>query len=332
MTPRVPVLVGLLAALLSGAAPGEAWGQGCARPCVGPSRGAVIAAGGGALGTEIYRRFIALAGGADARIILIPTAGAEDGSHDAWVALEALRDAGAERIEVLHTRNRRIAELEAFAGPLREATGVWISGGRQYRLVDVYLGTQTHRELEALLGRGGVIGGNSAGASALASYLLRGGEASNSVVVDHDRSEGFGFLRGVALDQHLLARGRENDLIGVLREHPELLGIGVDEGTAIVVTGDVASVLGRGRVAIYDFTDPLALIPLRYLKRGDVYDLGSRQIVRTAPERGPAGPSASEDDEGPVPASEARVDHVVEDRAETIRDPERRVVPERRRE
>jgi len=274
----------LLALAFAGAA-AEGSAQGCLdRPCVGPRRGAVLAAGGGELGSDIYARFLSLAGGPNARLVLIPTAGAEDGSHDAWVALEALRDAGAKRIEVLHTRNRRVADMEAFAGPLRDATGVWLSGGRQYRLVDVYLGTQTHREMEALLARGGVIGGNSAGASSLASYLLRGGEESNEVVVDHDRSQGLGFLRGVALDQHLLARGRENDLIGVLKNHPELLGIGIDEGTAIVVTGDMAAVIGRGRVAIYDFTDPLALIPLRYLTRGDVYDLGARQMVRHAQE------------------------------------------------
>lgn len=251
---------------------------------MGPRRGAILAAGGGELGGDIYARFLALAGGSSARIVLIPTAGAEDGSHDAWVALEALRDAGAKRIEVLHTRNRRVADMDAFAGPLRDATGVWISGGRQHRLVDVYLGTLTHRELEALLARGGVIGGNSAGASALASYLLRGGEDSNEVVVDQGRTEGFGFLRGVAIDQHLLARGRENDLIGVLKNRPELLGIGVDEGTALVITGDLASVMGTGRVAIYDFTDPLALIPLRYLTAGDVYDLGARQVMRHAAE------------------------------------------------
>jgi cyanophycinase len=254
---------------------------------VGPRRGAVLAAGGGELGRDIYQRFLSLAGGTKARIVLIPTAGAEDGSHDAWVALEELRNAGAVRIEVLHTRNRRIADLEAFTGPLRDATGVWISGGRQHRLVDVYLGTQTHRELTALLARGGVIGGNSAGASALASYLLRGGSESNQVVVDEERTEGFGFLRGVALDQHLLARGREGDLLGVLQNRPDLLGIGIDEGTALVVTGDVASVMGTGRVAIYDFTDPLALIPLRYLTRGDVYDLGARQMVTQAPNADP---------------------------------------------
>jgi cyanophycinase len=240
-----------------------------------------MAAGGGELRREIYAKFLELAGGHEARIVLVPTAGAEDGSHDAWTALAALRNVGARRIEVLHTRNRKVADLEAFASPLREADGVWISGGRQYRLVDVYLGTRTHEELEAVLARGGVIGGNSAGASVLASYLMRGSEEGNTIVVDADRTEGFGFLRGVALDQHLLARGREDDLLGVLRVRPELLGIGIDEGTAMVVTGDLASVMGEGSVAIYDFTDPLALIPLRYLRDGAVYDLGARQVLTT---------------------------------------------------
>jgi len=239
------------------------------------------------LGAEIYARFLTLAGGPEkAHVVLIPTAGAEDGSHDAWTALEALQKLGARHIEVLHTRHRRVADLDAFTAPLKDATGVWISGGRQYRLVDVYLGTRTQAELEAVLGRGGVIGGNSAGASVLASYLLRGDESSNKIVVDEERDKGFGFLRGVALDQHLLARGRENDLMDVLRDHPELLGIGLDEGTALVVTGDVGAVIGEGRVAIYDFTDPLAIIPLRYMVRGDAYDLGARQMVLTAQETG----------------------------------------------
>lgn len=277
----------LLLTLALAGAPGVASAQPCERPCVGPARGAILAAGGGELGTEIYARFLTLAGGPDkAHIVLIPTAGAEDGSHDAWTALEALQKLGAGHIEVLHTRNRRVADLDAFAAPLKDATGVWISGGRQYRLIDVYLGTRTHAELATVLARGGVIAGNSAGASVLASYLIRGGVTSNEVVVDSEREEGFGFLRGVALDQHLLARGRENDLIEVLRDHPELLGIGLDEGTALVVTGDVGSVLGRGRVAIYDFTDPLALIPLRYMVRGDAYDLGARLMVMTAQEAG----------------------------------------------
>lgn len=218
-----------------------------------------------------------MAGGAEARIVLIPTAGAEYGGHDGWTAIEELRRAGARHLEILHTRSSSVADLEAFAAPLENATGVWFSGGRQWRLVDVYLNTETHAELQKLLARGGVIGGNSAGASALASFLLRGGEYNGEIIAT-ERAEGFGFLRNVAVDQHLLERGRENEMFEVLRRQPHLLGIGLNEGSAIVVAGDVARVIG-GRVAIYDITDPLTLIPLRWLSPGDVYDLGARRII-----------------------------------------------------
>jgi len=231
-----------------------------------------------------------MAGGTAARIVLIPTAGAADGSHDAWTAAERLRAAGVARVEILHTRSRAVADLEAFARPLERATGVWISGGRQWRLVDVYLNTATHRALEGVLARGGVIGGNSAGASTLASFLLRGGE-DNEDVMTPERTEGFGFLRNVAIDQHLLARGRENEMFDVLSANPQLLGLGLDEGASVVVTGDLARVL-TGRVAIYDVTDPLTLIPLRWLGAGAAYDLGTRRTLLSedspsAPDRTP---------------------------------------------
>lgn len=255
----------------------ESSAQTCTRPCVGPPRGAIIAAGGGALDPAIYERFVEMAGGPDARIVLIPTAGSEFGSHDGWTAIQELKKAGVERLEILHTRSAAVADLEGFAAPLERATGVWFSGGRQWRLIDVYLNTETHRQLERVLRRGGVIGGNSAGASALASFLLRGGE-ENVEIIAKERAVGFGFLRNVAVDQHLLARGRENEMFEVLRREPQLLGIGLDEGAAIIVAGDLARVIG-GRVAIYDVTDPLTLISLSYLNPGDVYDLGARRLV-----------------------------------------------------
>jgi cyanophycinase len=268
---------GLLATLVLGALALPAVAQGCPGSCVGPVRGAVIVAGGGRLDPSIYQRFVKLAGGPDARIVLIPTAGSEDGSHDGWTAAEGLLAAGARHLEILHTRSRSVADLEAFVAPLEQATGVWISGGRQWRLVDVYLNTETHEELTALLDRGGIIGGNSAGASALASFLLRGGDANDEIIAD-GRSEGFGFLRNTAVDQHLLERGRENEMFEVLKREPQLLGIGLNEGSAIVVTGDLAHVLGE-RVAVYDVTDPLTLIPLRWMNPGEIYDLGARRMV-----------------------------------------------------
>ena len=272
--PSAPLL---LAILLAAGSVSEGRAQMCDPPCVGPPRGAIIAAGGGKLDPLIYERFVEMAGGPEARIVLIPTAGAEYGSHDGWTAIEELRNAGARSLEVLHTRSAAVADLEAFASPLENATGVWFSGGRQWRLVDVYLETETHLELSKLLDRGGVIGGNSAGASALASFLLRGGEESGDIIAS-ERAVGFGFLKNVALDQHLLARGRENEMFRVLRREPHLLGIGLNEGSAIVVARDLLRVIG-GRVAMYDITDPLTLIALSWLNPGDVYDLGARRIV-----------------------------------------------------
>lgn len=274
---RIACLATLVAGLVISGADHPASAQACDRPCVGPTRGAIVAGGGGRLDPLVYERFVELAGGPEARIVLIPTAGTEYGSHDGWTAIERLKEAGAQHLEVLHTRSRSVADLEAFASPLQRATGVWFSGGHQWRLVDVYLGTETHHQLDELLERGGVIGGNSAGASALASFLLRGGEFNGEIIAT-ERAEGFGFLRNVAVDQHLMQRGRENEMFEVLRREPQLLGIGLNEGAAIVVAGDVARVLGD-RVAIYDITDPLTLIPLRWLSPGDVYDLGSRRTI-----------------------------------------------------
>ena len=264
----IPILIGGVVGL--GA-------QSCGQPCVGPIRGAIIAAGGGALSDEIYKEFLRMAGGPSARIVLIPTAGDQYGMHDGWTAVERLHAVGATRVEVLHTRSAAVADMEAFIAPLREATGVWLSGGRQWRLIDVYLNTRTHTELMRLVERGGVVGGNSAGASALASFLLRGGETSD-VLSTPEREIGFGFLRNVAIDQHLVERAREADLIQLLRTRPHLLGIGLNEGAALVVTRDVARVIGRP-VAIYDVTDPSVLIPFRWLRPGDVYDLGARRLV-----------------------------------------------------
>jgi cyanophycinase len=197
--------------------------------------------------------------------------------HDGWTAVDALRRAGAQRLDILHTRSTSVADLEAFGAPIDQATGVWFSGGYESRLLDVYLDTRTHRKLEELLARGGVIGGNSAGASALASFLVRG-TARHGETGTLARPRGFGFLRNVALDQHLLERGRENEMFSVLHTQPQLLGIGLNEGSALVVTGDLARVMG-GRVAIYDLTDPLSLIPLRWLGPGDAYDLGTRRVI-----------------------------------------------------
>lgn len=242
-----------------------------------PPGGWLIAAGGGVLDDSVLRRFVDLAGGAEARIVIIPTASRRETFSDDLTGAGRFRGLGAGHLQILHTRDRRIADSAEFVEPLREATGVWLGGGRQWRLVDSYLGTSTHRLLGALLKRGGVIGGTSAGATILGSYLVRGAREGNQIMMAPGYEEGFGFLPHTAIDQHLLQREREYDLVEVIKAKPELLGIGLDEGAAIVVHGDRFEVIGRGGVAIYDigYMTKSSQAPFYFLSVGNAFDLGS---------------------------------------------------------
>lgn len=247
---------------------------------VGPERGALVVVGGGQLGPDIINTFIELAGGPErARIVVIPTAGEQDTFPADWSGLRAFRNAGVQHLTVLHTRDRGAANRPAFAAPIREATGVWMPGGRQWRLVDSYLNTRTLEELNRLLDRGGVIGGTSAGASIQASYMVRGAREGNTVMMAPGYEQGFGFLRNAAVDQHLLARNRQNDLLQVVERYPNLLGIGLDESTAIVVRGDTAEVVGASKAAFYN-TDPTDRRAYFFLKAGDRFDLNRRSVLR----------------------------------------------------
>jgi cyanophycinase len=248
---------------------------------IGPANGALVIVGGGRLDAAILERFLALAGGADAPIVVIPTAGGGDAYDQYWVGLGDLKAAGATRLTVLHTTDRAVANTDAFVQPLRDARGVWFPGGRQWRLADAYLGTRVHAELRALLARGGVIGGTSAGATIQGSYLARGDTRSNTIMMG-DHVEGMAFLRNVAVDQHLLRRNRQFDLLEIVQAHPELLGIGIDENTAIVVRGDRFEVMGAGYVAIYDHERQLDTGGRFYfLAPGDRFDLKTRQAERS---------------------------------------------------
>ena len=246
----------------------------------GPEKGSLVIVGGALRDEAILERFISLAGGPDAPIVIIPTAGGED-DYDAWYSgARRFRELGATDLTVLHTWDREEAETEDFAAPIARARGVWFPGGRQWRLVDAYADTRTERELHALLARGGVIGGSSAGATIQGEYLARGDTSGNTIMMG-DHEEGFAFVRGVAIDQHLLVRNRHFDLLEILEARPELLGIGIDEDTAIVVRGNGFEVIGQGYVAIYDNT---RVLPngggFYFLMPGDRYNLETREPMR----------------------------------------------------
>ncbi|MEZ5011768.1 MAG: cyanophycinase [Bacteroidales bacterium] len=253
----------------------------------GPEKGSLVIVGGAMRDSTIALKFIELAGGLDAPMIVIPTASGADSINYQRVA-SVLTRYGATNVTVLHTYDSLLADTDEFVAPLKSSSGVWFEGGRQWRLVDAYGGTKTETEIRAVLDRGGVIGGSSAGATIQGSYLARGDTHTNMLIMgDHER--GFGYLTNSAIDQHLLVRNRQHDLVEVIRIYPSLLGIGLDENTAIVVQGNEFEVIGQSFVAIFDYNhwdeNPDCLQPLPnegkffLLRSGDRYNVNSREVT-----------------------------------------------------
>lgn len=244
----------------------------------GPAKGTLLIVGGGYNSPAVIAAARRHAGGAAARWIVIPSAQSDDELQSPKVP-DFIRKHG--RYTVLHTRDRRIADSEAFVAPLAQATAVWLDGGRQWRLAEAYGETRTEKALWALLDRGGLIAGSSAGATIQGSFLVRGSPDGNRIMIDPRHVRGFGFLRNVAIDQHIVARHRESDLARVIALHPGLLGIGIDEGTAILVLGNQFTVIGPSVVAITDGALHDGL-PYYLLREGARFDLATWRVLPPA--------------------------------------------------
>jgi cyanophycinase len=250
----------------------------------------VIVGGGSTNGTGIVEKFIELAGGPDKKFVIVPTAG---GNRTAAGAVREYKEEaeiaswlkrGLKNVRMLHTHDPKVADTESFASVLREADAVWFNGGRQWNIVDSYAGTLTYREFHNVLARGGVIAGSSAGATIQGEYLARGDTSGPNVMMTEElnHQKGFEFLRRSAIDQHINARNRWDDLIPVIAKYPTLLGLGLSEGTAIIVTGDTFEVMGKWKVAVHDNTrlyQPWEK-PYFVLSAGDVYNMKSRKIEK----------------------------------------------------
>ncbi|HEV3258514.1 MAG TPA: cyanophycinase [Gemmataceae bacterium] len=201
--------------------------------------GSLLLVGGGGLPDSIRQRFLELAGGREARIVIIPSASALPDAAE--YAFTSWKTAAVKSVRVLHTTSRADADDPGFYGMLRDATGVWISGGDQSRLTTIFGGTAVERELANLLRRGGVVAGTSAGASVVTGVMMaEGGKAGH----------GFGLLANTIVDQHFSNRGRLPRLLGLLRSYPDQVGIGIDQETAVLIRGDEVSVLGKATVTV----------------------------------------------------------------------------------
>jgi len=201
----------------------------------------------------ILSRFVQLAGGSSARIAVISTASSL-GHEITELYLGLFLELGAAEVYGLRPSTRAEAEAPEAAAAVRGSTGVFLTGGNQLRLSMVVESTGLGRALVEAHERGAVIGGTSAGASALSTHMVSSGRPGETPRQRMGQlGVGLGLLHGVIVDQHFGQRNRIGRLLALVAQSPGQLGLGLDEDTAAVITGDgVLEVLGKGAVTIVD--------------------------------------------------------------------------------
>ena len=221
--------------------------------------GPLFIIGGASKPREMLERLRDLAGGSTARIVVVPAA-STDPDLAGRLFVEQMEEVGAEGL-VVTARTRDEALERSAVEQVAAADAVYFTGGDQSRLRDVLWGTEFLEAVWALHRRGGVVAGTSAGAAIMGPRMLTGEEAAVPEGEDHfarlrpdvvETLEGFGFWPEAVVDQHFLARRRNNRLLSVVLDQPELLGVGVDESTAVVVREGALEVVGVGNVVVYD--------------------------------------------------------------------------------
>jgi len=283
-------LSALMAAWLCAAA---ALGQGPA------PKGHLVLIGGGEKPVEAMRKFVELAGGPQALIVAIPTASTEPDTGSYYVKLFK-EEYGCANVTALEIASRADAMRPDYAELAGRAGGIFFGGGDQIRITNALLGTPVGAAIAKAFARGAVVGGTSAGTACQSDPMITG-EGNFKVIraKSVELWEGLGFLRGAVVDQHFIARQRSNRLISVILEHPELLGVGVDEDTAIWVRPDgTFQVLGGSCVMVLDAKgaavtrqtvetgqDLLGVHGMRVhvLLPGETFDLARRAVIGGAP-------------------------------------------------
>lgn len=262
--------------------------------------GSLLIVGGGDTPVTVLERFVALAGGAGkAKIAVFPMASLESDEEAREIA-EDFKRSGAEAHLV--TIGHGDANSESMAQYLRQFTGYWFSGGDQFRLADLLRGTMALESIEHGYRDGSVVGGTSAGASVMTSLMLTGKwrkphnaeeeELLNIARGMQDVFKGFGIFKGAIVDQHFMHRARYNRLISAVLDHPQLVGVGIDEETALLVRPDgLWEVLGNHYVKIFDARrarivddddGPMAKasdIRMHVLPKGSTFDPKKRKVT-----------------------------------------------------
>jgi cyanophycinase len=242
-------------------------------------KGTLVIVGGGGMTPDIGKRFIDAGGGEDGHFVSLPISMPDPIRTQREE--DFLKKLGAKNFTVIPYREQKDLEDPKVVETLKKATGIWFGGGRQWNFVDAYEGTKLPALFRAVLDRGGVIGGSSAGATIQGDYLVRGAPAGPHIMMCEGYERALGFLPGVGIDQHFSARNRFKDMTAFMAEYPQFLGIGLDESTAIVVTGSTAEILGKGKVHFYDRRKPVKAGEPDYdaYPAGVKYDLKKRAVV-----------------------------------------------------
>ncbi len=207
----------------------------------------------------ILKRFVELAGGKDAKIVLVPTASQSPGEMSETY-IKAFNTLGAKSVDALDIEEREDANSDANVQLLEQASGIFITGGAQARLVALLAGTLCMECIRTRNAEGIVVGGTSAGASIVASHLMSGESNIDGSTGDAAARKGmvelvagFGLLQDIIIDQHFSERGRMGRLLSVYAANPGLLSIGLDEDTAVVIDREgMLEVLGSGMVTLVD--------------------------------------------------------------------------------
>jgi cyanophycinase len=242
---------------------------------------------------SILTTFVALAGGRSARIVVIPAASTE-AAYAGALYQSLFTDLHAEWVEVIQVDTRLDAQDEAKARLLDDATAIFLTGGNQLRLATLMGGTRLGDAIRSRHATGAVVAGTSAGASILCQNMIafgRSGEWPTQRMVQ--LAVGLGLTNRVIIDQHFQRRGRTGRLMVAVAHNPYLIGLGIDEDTAVVLNDqNRMDVIGRGSVIIVDgaemsYTDidqvrhhrPVAITDMRLhvLTQGARYDLVSRR-------------------------------------------------------
>ncbi|MEM9480600.1 MAG: cyanophycinase [Verrucomicrobiota bacterium] len=211
--------------------------------------GALVLAGGNKSPRSALEWMLQRAGGPErARLVIIPTARPESKLKLDQV-FETFRGIGFRKISIAHSR-RDVGNETSASRQIDSANAIWITGGRQWRLVDAFENGPALGAMHRLLERGGVIGGSSAGATICGEYLVRGDPRAGNIFSAEGYERAFNFLPGVAIDQHFTERDRAEDLEKFITNHPQFTGIGIDETTAIIVEGSSFFVRGLGGVTV----------------------------------------------------------------------------------